>query len=75
MVGGVAEAIHDLLGAGAGARCQGAGEMSEVVEVDLGGADLGAGLLPRVLPDVRGERAALLACEDVAISASTSGFE
>lgn len=68
-MGGVAEAVHDLLGAGAGARCQGSGEVAEVVEVDLGDADLGAGLLPCVLPDVRRERAALLAREDVAVVA------
>ena len=37
--------------------------------MDLGDADLGAGLLPGVLPDVRGERAALLAGEDVAVVA------
>ena len=37
--------------------------MPEVVEVDLGRADLGMGLLPGVLPDVRGERPALLAGE------------
>jgi hypothetical protein len=61
LVGGVAEALHDLLGAGAGARRQGAGEVSEVVAVDLGDGDLGAGLLRGVLPDVRREWAALLA--------------
>lgn len=32
LVGGVAEAVHDLLGAGTGTRCQGAGEVSEVVK-------------------------------------------
>lgn len=65
-MGGVAEAVHNLLGAGARARRQGAGQVAEVVEVDLGDADLGAGLLPGVLPDVRREWAALLAGEDVA---------
>ena len=47
LVGGVAEVVHDLLGAGAGARCQGSSEVSEVVEVDLGDVDLGGGPSPR----------------------------
>ena len=67
LVGGVTEAVHDLFGTGARARRESAGEVSEVVQVDLGDADLGAGLLPGVLPDVRREGAALLASEDVAV--------
>lgn len=43
--------------------------MAEVVEVELGEAHLGTRLLPRVLPDVRCEGAALLAGEDVAVFA------
>ena len=56
LVGGVVKVVHDLFGAGTGTRCQGAGEVAEVEQVDLGIADLGAGRLPGVLPDVRRAR-------------------
>jgi hypothetical protein len=35
LVGVVAEAVHDFLGAGAGAGREGSGQMAEVMEVQL----------------------------------------
>lgn len=68
-MGGVAEAVQDLRGAGARARRERAGKEAKVAQVDLGDPDLCASLLPGVLPDLRREWAALLAGEDVAVVA------
>ena len=66
---GVAEAVHQLLGAGAGAGREGASEMAKVVKVDIVEAELAAGVGPRLLKDVGCERSALDAGEDVAVVA------
>ncbi|MEZ5350904.1 MAG: hypothetical protein R2714_17150 [Microthrixaceae bacterium] len=55
-VAGVTEAVHELLGAGAGARSERAGKMAEVVEVEIRHTDLGTRFGPCVLEHVWGKR-------------------
>lgn len=72
MGAGVSEAVHQLLGARSSVGSKGPGEVAKVMEVEIFDANLGAGLGPGVLEDVRGERAAFLAGEDVALGGGLS---
>lgn len=64
---GMSEAVHQLLRPGTGARSECAGKMPEVVQVEPGEAHRRSRVLPRLVQDARGERAALPAGEDVAV--------
>lgn len=72
MGAGVSEAVHQLLGARSSVGSKGPGEVAKVMEVEIFDANLGAVLGPGFLEDVRGERAAFLAGEDVALGGGLS---
>lgn len=55
---------HELLGARTGRSDERVAGVPKVMEVEVGQADLSAGVLPDHLPDVATERAALLAGEE-----------